>query len=199
MKTALVVFALKQKLASPQSLTYGQSITDGDCVGYLFEDKSYVDNDPPWCSLSGRTVFMLQHMSGSANHATQRSWIDRAQPQSVFVRPTFIHEGNPKLELQMLFVDGNTAKLREMVNGFVDEGVLDLLEQTLAWNALMQFLPGESDKANAKSKRTSLAKDLKLASVTDKNLANERNLGPQEWESCLRERVAAVSKLIRSS
>lgn len=201
MKNALVVFALKEKLKEPgdtRELAYGQCIEHGDSVGYLYEDRLDPGNDPPLPDLAGRTVFLLQHMSGSANHRAQRSWVEKANPTIVFRRPDFMHEGASKLLLRRLFVERAAEQLGIVLDELFVQESLDLLEQTLAWNALMQFLPEQKVQRAARDKRDAFAQQLTLACVTDDNLAS-LGLNPQAWDSRLRARVADVAKLMNPS
>lgn len=197
----IVVFALIEKLvesADSSSPTYGQRIEDGDYVGYLFKDQPDPGNVPPPQELEGRVVLLLQHMSGSKNHKAQRRWLDGAKPKVVFRLPPFMHVGEPRRKLRSLFVNGPNDALREMVDELFFQKALDLLEQALAWNALMRFLPEQPARNDAEGKRNMVAEELKDAGVMDKNLASDV-LGPEEWESRLRARVAEVSDLLRAS
>lgn len=201
MKLAFVVFALIEKFvesADSRKPTYGQRIEDGDCVGYLFEDQPNPGDVPPPRELEGRVVFLRQHMSGSANHKAQRRWLDEAKPKIIFRLQHFMHEGEPRRQLRSLFVDGAHQTLREVVDELYFQRAVDLLEQALAWNALMQFLPEQSSRSDAEEKRDMIAEELVLAGVMDKNLASDV-LRPEEWESQLRARVAQVSDLLQES
>jgi hypothetical protein len=96
-----------------------------------------------------------------------------------------------------LFVNGANETLREVVDELFFQKALDLLEHALAWNALMRFLPEQRARNDAELNRDMIAEKLTLAGVMDKNLASDV-LGPEEWESRLRARVAEVSDLLRA-
>ena len=52
------------------------------------------------------------------------------------------------------WLDKATETLQEVVGEFRFQQALDLLEQTLAWNALLQFLPDESARNDAEAAET---------------------------------------------
>lgn len=79
-----------------------------------------------------------------------------------------------------------------MVDEFYSDGAVDLLEQTLAWNALMQFFTEEQDREAAEDKRDWLAGTLKSHGVMEENL-QAKDLSPSEWEARLRARVNELS------
>lgn len=201
MKVVIVVFALIERLVEPadhRTPEYGQRIEDGDYVGYLFKDQPDPGGEPPE-ELEGKVVLLLQHMGGSKNHRLQRRWLDRAKPRIVFrLEPPFMHVGEPRRKLRSLFVDGANETLREVAEKLYFQKALDLLEQALAWNALMRFLPEQRARSDAEGKRNIIAEELNDAGVMDKNLALDV-LGPEEWESRLRAHVAVVSDLLQAS
>ncbi len=199
MKTAFIVFALRDKLreaGDTKEVVYGQHVVHGDAVGYLYEDRLYPgSNDPPCPDLTGRAVFLLQHMSGSANHHSQRQWIAAAKPRIVFRRPPFMHDGDIRLMLRRLFVEGEHDHLRLVSDELFRHEAIDLLEQTLTWNALIQALPERTAQRDAQDKRDELAERLTLAFLIDENLAS-LGLEPQAWDSRLRARVSDIVSLM---
>lgn len=201
MKVVIVVFALIEKLVEPADQRvpeYGQRVEDGDYVGYLFKDQRDPGGEPPE-EIDGKVVLLLQHMTGFKNHSSQRRWLDRAKPRIVFrLEPPFMHVGETRRKLRSLFVDGANETLREVAEKLYFEKASDLLEQALAWNALMRFLPEQRARSEAEEKRNIIAEELNDAGVLDKNLASDV-LSPEEWESRLRAHFAVVSELLQAS
>ena len=139
MKIFLVAFALVDILKDPTDTVApldGESVRDGDYVGYLFEDQLPNQPAPPQ-ELAGELVLLWQHRSSDFRDA-QRQWLDKSQAR-IWPLPPFSHVGLARQQLRSVFVEKSEGTLVEVVDEFYSYGGVDLLEQTLGWNALMQF------------------------------------------------------------
>lgn len=195
MKIFLVAFAELDKLkerTDTEPPVDGMCVRNGDCVGYLFEDRTPTLPAPPQ-ELAGEVVLLWQHRSSTFRDA-QRQWLDKSK---VLPQPLFSHVGTPRLQLRSVFVEKSEGTLKEVVSEFYGYGAVDLLEQTLAWNALMQFFPERQDREKAEEARDELAGDLKYHGVMEYNLQAE-GLSPSEWEVRLRAKVAERSAQLGS-
>jgi hypothetical protein len=100
--------------------------------------------------------------------------------------------GSPRQQLRGIFVEKSGGELRDLVGEFYSYGAVDLLEQTLGWNALMQFPAFGHDQKAAEKQRDRLAATLKYRGVMEENL-QALGLSPREWEERLRARLAERS------
>lgn len=192
MKIFLVAFALVDKLKEPTDTVApldGECVRYGDYVGYLFKDQLPNQPAPPQ-ELAGEVVLLWQHRSSDFRNE-QRQWLEKSQAK-IWPQQLFSHVGLPRQQLRSVFVEKSEGALREVVDEFYSYGVVDLLEQTLGWNALMQFSALGHDQKAAEKRRDRLAGTLKYRGVMEDNL-QALGLSPTEWEARLRARLAERS------
>lgn len=192
MKIFLVAFALAESLKDPTDIIApvdGDCVGGGDYVGYFFEDRIPERPTPP-PELAGGLVLLWQHRSSNDRDA-QRQWLERSQAK-IWPLPLFSHIGLHRQQLRSVFVEKSQGTLKEVVDEFYSYGAVDLLEQTLGWNALMQFSALGHDQKAAEKRRDRLAGTLKYRGVMEDNL-QALGLSPPQWEERLRARVAERS------
>lgn len=197
LKTVLAVFADIPRLVESDDQnqpSHGEHVRENGYFGYLFDDREYSEDEATCDEFIDSTVLIWAHKSGSKNHKSQESWIKRANPKMVFRRPSFMHDGDDKKVLRHLFVNRKDGEISGMLRKFVGAAQLDLIESTMAYNALMQFLPN-SDARAARRERDKLAEEIKKAGLTSQSLAHA-SLTPGEWDIALRACVDQLPNLI---